>query len=72
MEENPYTYTDEKPRKLGRKNGKNHWGFLVDSPDDGGFYVEIWHENIKEEPHTEICDTPTQAWQKAKELFEEL
>jgi hypothetical protein len=55
-------------RKLNIR-GKTYYGNCVHSPDDGGYYIEIWHMDSPGEWQTGICETEAKAWVTAKSML---
>ena len=49
-------------------NGKKRFVDLVYSPDDGGYYCEIWDENGATVGHTSTCATEQDALSEAKSI----
>ena len=58
--------SDVKTIKMGKKK---YYGWLVYSPDDGGYYVEIFEADIPGCLQTGINDTPQKAWDEAREII---
>lgn len=50
-------------------DGKLYYGSLIHSPDDDGYYVEIWQDRVPGEMQTEIHETAKAAWDEAKNLI---
>lgn len=48
--------------------GKQYHGWLVHSPDDGGYYVEMWQETGRP-VQTDVFKTPEEAWKAAKHII---
>ena len=52
-------------------NGQVFYANCDYSPDDGGYYVEIWqldNPDMPDDIHTGICDTEAEAWKEAKSI----
>lgn len=49
-------------------DGHKYYGWLINSPDDGGYYIEIWTEKGGT-VQTDVFDTQEDAWNAAKHII---
>jgi len=50
-------------------NDKTYYAKCVYSPNNGGYYCEIWQIDVYDDLYTGICKTEQEAWEEAESII---